>query len=84
MNTLLTPVIWMGWTLKKGEVVGQVVLIMSEGTDYGYVTGASNTSDVVTNEAVKRVGWFTLGMQAIDHFFANLRNGATVFVGGLL
>lgn len=69
--------------IKKGEVVGHVELVKSEGTDYGYITGAVKTSDVVTTEAVKRASWFALGMQAIGHFFANLWDGATDFVGGL-
>lgn len=68
--------------VKKGEVVGHVELVKSEGTDYGYITDASASSDVVTTEAVERSNWFALGMQAIGHFFANLWEGATDFVSG--
>jgi len=68
--------------VKKGEVVGQVEIVKSEGTDYGYVTDQTATSDVVTTEAVERANWFSLGLQAIGHFFANLWDGATDFVGG--
>jgi len=69
--------------VKKGEVVGHVELVKSEGTDYGFITGATKSADVVTTEAVERSNWFSLGMQAIGHFFANLWHGATDFVGGL-
>jgi D-alanyl-D-alanine carboxypeptidase (penicillin-binding protein 5/6) len=69
--------------IKKDEVVGHVELVKSEGSDYGYITGASKSSDVVTTEAVERASWFSLGLQAVGHFFGKLWNGATDFVGGL-
>jgi len=69
--------------IKKDEVVGHVELVKSEGTDYGYITGKTASADVVTTEAVERANWFSLGLQAIGHFFGNLWNGATDFVGGL-
>ncbi|WP_245827700.1 serine hydrolase [Paenisporosarcina indica] len=68
--------------IKKGEVVGHVEVVKSEGTDYGYITDVTASTDVVTTEAVERSNWFALGMQAIGHFFANLWHGATDFVSG--
>ena len=69
--------------IKKGEEVGHVELVKSEGTDYGFITDATNSTKVVTTEAVERANWFSLGLQAVGHFFGNLWNGATDFVGGL-
>ncbi len=69
--------------VKKGEVIGQVELVKSEGTEYGYITNTSKTANVVTTKAVERANWFSLGLQAIGHFFANIWNGATDFVGNL-
>ncbi len=69
--------------IKADEVVGQVEVVKSEGTDYGYITGKSATSKVVTNDAVERASWFSLGLQAVGHFFANLWNGAKGFVTSL-
>ena len=48
------------------------------------ISMAQKTSEVVTTEAVERENWFSLGLQAIGHFFGNLWSGATDFVRGLL
>lgn len=69
--------------IKKDEVVGHVELVKSEGTDYGYINGTKKSAEVVTTEAVERANWFSLGLQAVGHFFGNLWSGATDFVGGL-
>ncbi|MET0785174.1 MAG: serine hydrolase [Paenisporosarcina sp.] len=69
--------------IKSDEVVGQVEVVRSEGTDYGYITGKSATSKVVTKEAVERASWFSLALQAVGHFFGNLWDGAKGFVTGL-
>ena len=49
----------------------------------GISHGTQKSSEVVTTEAVERASWFSLGLQAVGHFFGNLWNGATDFVGGL-
>nr|WP_087945491.1 serine hydrolase [Paenisporosarcina sp. TG20] len=69
--------------IEKDEVIGHVELVKSEGTDYGYITGKTKSSEVVTTEAVERASWFSLGLQGIGHFFGKLWNGATDFVSGL-
>jgi serine-type D-Ala-D-Ala carboxypeptidase (penicillin-binding protein 5/6) len=69
--------------IKKDEVVGHVELVKAEGKDYGYINGTKKSSEVVTTEPVERANWFSLGLQAVGHFFGNLWGGATDFVGGL-
>jgi len=69
--------------VKKDEVVGQVEIVKSEGTDYGYITGKTLSGDVVTKDAVEKASWFSLTLQAIGKFFASLWDGATGFVAGL-
>jgi D-alanyl-D-alanine carboxypeptidase (penicillin-binding protein 5/6) len=70
-------------SIKADEVVGQVEVVKSEGTDYGYITSKSATSEVITKEAVERASWFSLALQAVGHFFGNLWDGAKGFVTGL-
>jgi D-alanyl-D-alanine carboxypeptidase (penicillin-binding protein 5/6) len=70
-------------SVKAGEVIGQVEVVKSEGTDYGYITDKTLSGDVVTKSEVERANWFSLTLQAIVHFFGNLWDGATNFVSGL-
>lgn len=70
-------------SVKEDEVVGQVEVVKSEGTDYGYITGKTLSADVVTKDAVERANWFALTLQAIGNFFSNLWDGTTDFVTGL-
>lgn len=70
-------------SVKAGEVVGQVEVVKSEGTDYGYITGKPVSTNVVTKDAVERANWFSLTLQAIGKFFRNLWDGTTDFVTGL-
>ena len=69
--------------VKKGTVVGKVVIERTEGTDYGFIDGKEYTSDVVTTEAVERASGFSLFFQGVGNFFGNLWGGITDFVGGL-
>ncbi|MGE8006905.1 D-alanyl-D-alanine carboxypeptidase family protein [Lysinibacillus sp. NPDC093216] len=69
--------------VKKGTVVGKLVLERSEGTDYGFIDGKDLKADVVTTEAVERAGGISLFFQGVGSFFGNLWNGITDFVGGL-
>lgn len=69
--------------VKKGTVVGKVVVERTEGTDYGFIDGKEISSDVVTTEAVERASGFSLFFQGIGNFFGNLWGGITDFVGGL-
>lgn len=70
-------------SVKEDEVVGQVEVVKSEGTDYGYITGKVLSADVVTKDSVERASWFALTLQAIGKFFSNLWGGTTDFVTGL-
>ncbi|KAA0940472.1 D-alanyl-D-alanine carboxypeptidase [Sporosarcina sp. ANT_H38] len=69
--------------IKKGEVVGYVNLVKTEGTDYGFIDSDNPGAEIVTKDAVEKAGWFSLTMSAIGDFFANIWNGATGFVKGL-
>ena len=69
--------------VKKGTVVGKVVVERTEGTDYGFIDGKEISSEVVTKEAVERASGFSLFFQGIGNFFGNLWGGITDFVGGL-
>ncbi|MEY9980404.1 D-alanyl-D-alanine carboxypeptidase family protein [Lysinibacillus sp. RC79] len=69
--------------VKKGTVVGKLVLERSEGTDYGFIDGKDLKADVVTTEAVERAGGISLFFQGVGSFFGNLWSGITDFVGGL-
>jgi D-alanyl-D-alanine carboxypeptidase (penicillin-binding protein 5/6) len=69
--------------VEKDTVVGQVKLVKSEGTDYGFINTDHQVADVVTTVAVEKAGWFSLTMRAIGDFFADIWNGATGFVKGL-
>ena len=64
-------------------VVGQVKLVKTEGTDYGFIDSEHLSTDVVTTVAVEKAGWFSLTMRAIGDFFAGIWTGATDFVKGL-
>lgn len=68
---------------EKDTVVGQVQLVKTEGTDYGFIDSDQAVTDVVTTVAVEKAGWFTLMMRAIGDFFAGIWTGATDFVKGL-
>ncbi|MFX3675393.1 MAG: serine hydrolase [Paenisporosarcina sp.] len=70
-------------SVKKEQVVGQVEVVKSEGTEYGYITGKTLSADVVTKDAVEKASWFSLTLQAIGNFFGNLWDGTTGFVAGL-
>lgn len=69
--------------VKKGTVVGKVVIERTEGTDYGFIDGKEISSEVVTKQAVERASGFSLFFQGIGNFFGNLWGGITDFVGGL-
>ncbi|MCM0627329.1 D-alanyl-D-alanine carboxypeptidase [Lysinibacillus sp. OL1_EC] len=69
--------------VKKGTVVGKVVIERTEGTDYGFIDGKDISSDVVTTEAVERASGISLFFQGVGNFFGNLWGGITDFVGGL-
>lgn len=70
--------------VEKGQVVGQVIVERTEGTDYGYIDGSEITADVVTTEAVERAGKLSLFFQGIGNFFSNLWNGVFGFVNPTL
>ena len=69
--------------LKKDTVVGHVNLVLSEGTDYGYIETDHQAVEVVTTEAVEKAGWFSLTLRAIGDFFVGIWESATGFVKGL-
>ena len=69
--------------VKKGTVVGKVVIERSEGTDYGYIDGEPASTKVVTSSDVERAGAISLFFQGIGNFFGNIWDGITGFVGGL-
>jgi D-alanyl-D-alanine carboxypeptidase (penicillin-binding protein 5/6) len=69
--------------VKKGTVVGKLVIERSEGTDYGFIDGKDLKADVVTTEAVERASGISLFFQGVGSFFGNLWSGITDFVGGL-
>lgn len=69
--------------VKKGTVVGKVVIERTEGTDYGFIDGKEFSTDVVTTDNVERAGAISLFFQGIGNFFGNVWGGITGFVGGL-
>ena len=69
--------------VKKGTVVGKVVLERTEGKDLGFIDGKEYSTDVVTTQTVERAGWLSLFFQGVGNFFGNVWNGITGFVGGL-
>ncbi|WP_274308678.1 D-alanyl-D-alanine carboxypeptidase family protein [Solibacillus daqui] len=70
--------------VEKDQVVGQVIVERTEGTDYGYIDGSEITAEVVTTEAVERAGKVSLFFQGIGNFFSNLWNGVFGFVNPTL
>lgn len=70
--------------VKKNQVVGQVIVERTEGTDYGYIDGSEITAEVVTTEAVERAGKVSLFFQGIGNFFGNLWDGVFGFVNPTL
>nr|WP_255731587.1 D-alanyl-D-alanine carboxypeptidase family protein [Solibacillus sp. MA9] len=70
--------------VEKDQVVGQVIVERTEGTDYGYIDGSEITAEVVTTEAVERAGKVSLFFQGIGNFFGNLWNGVFGFVNPTL
>ncbi len=70
--------------VEKDQVVGQVIVERTEGTDYGYIDGSEITADVVTTEAVERAGKMSLFFQGVGHFFSNLWNGVFGFANPTL
>lgn len=69
--------------VKKGTVVGKVVIEKSEGEDYGFIDGKNYSTDVVTTSSVERAGFVSLFFQGVGSFFGNVWDGITGFVGGL-
>ncbi|WP_192894266.1 D-alanyl-D-alanine carboxypeptidase family protein [Lysinibacillus composti] len=69
--------------VKKGTVVGKVVLERTEGKDLGFIDGKEYSTDVVTTQTVERAGWLSLFFQGVGNFFGNVWGGITGFVGGL-
>lgn len=69
--------------VEKDMVVGQVKLVKTEGTDYGFIDSDHPVADVVTTVAVEKAGWFSLSLRAIGDFFAGIWSSATGFVKGL-
>lgn len=69
--------------VKKGTVVGKVVIERTEGSDYGFIDGKEMAVDVVTTKDVERAGAVSLFFQGIGHFFSNIWSGITGFIGGL-
>ncbi|MEK9200231.1 D-alanyl-D-alanine carboxypeptidase family protein [Lysinibacillus halotolerans] len=69
--------------VKKGTVVGKVVIERTEGTDYGFIDGESYSTNVVTTSNVERAGVISLFFQGVGSFFGNIWDGISGFVGGL-
>lgn len=69
--------------VKKGTVVGKVVIERTEGTDYGFIDGESFSTNVVTTSNVERAGAISLFFQGVGSFFVNIWDGISGFVGGL-
>lgn len=67
----------------KGEVVGTVNIVKTEGEDYGYLDGSKSDAEVVTTEKVARANWFSLSVQAVGNFVSSMWSGALDFVKGL-
>ena len=70
--------------VEADQVVGQAVVELTEGTDYGYIDGSQITADVVTTEAVERAGKVSLFFQGIANFFGNLWSGVFGFAPALI
>ena len=69
--------------VKKGTVVGKLVVERKEGSDYGFIDGSDLAVDVVTTENVERASGISLFFQGIGSFFGGLWSSVTGFVGGL-
>ena len=69
--------------IEKDTVVGHVNLVMTEGTDYGFIDSDHLATEVVTKESVDKASWFSLTLRAIGDFFVGIWNSATGFVKGL-
>ncbi len=70
--------------IKKGTVVGQLIVEHKEGNDYGFIDGKELAVDVVAMNDVKRSGKFSLFLQGVGDFFVNLWDSSTAFVDGIL
>ncbi|TSI11670.1 D-alanyl-D-alanine carboxypeptidase [Lysinibacillus sp. BW-2-10] len=68
--------------VKKGTVVGKVVIERTEGTDLGFIDGKEFSVDVVTSTNVERAGAISLFFQGVGSFFGSVWSGITGFVGG--
>lgn len=58
--------------VKKGDVVGKLVIERSEGEDYGFINGKALSVDVVTTKDVERASKISLFFKSVGSFFGNL------------
>lgn len=69
--------------IDKGEVIGTVKIVKTDGEDYGYLDETASAVEVVTTEKVARANWFSLSLQAVESFVSSMWTGALDFVKGL-
>ncbi|MBS7345559.1 MAG: D-alanyl-D-alanine carboxypeptidase [Caryophanon sp.] len=70
--------------VKKGTVVGQVVLQHTDGTEYGYLDGRELTVDLVTTEDVERSGWLALFFEGVGSFYKEIWAGLQELVAKIV
>ncbi|MEV5111653.1 D-alanyl-D-alanine carboxypeptidase [Bacillus sp. LBA3-1-1.1] len=68
--------------MKKGVVLGQMVVTSKDSNDPGFLTGKSLQVDLVTKSEVEEAGWFTRSMRGIGAFFSSMWNSAVDTVKG--
>ncbi|WDL94667.1 D-alanyl-D-alanine carboxypeptidase [Bacillus sp. HNR-4] len=68
--------------IKKGAVLGQMVITPKDTSDPGFLSGKSLQRDLVTKSAVEEANWFTRSMRGIGSFFSGIWNSAVDTVKG--
>jgi len=68
--------------IKKGAVLGQMVITPKDTNDPGFLSGKSLQIDLVTTSAVEEANWFTRSMRGIGSFFSGMWNSAVDTVKG--
>ncbi|OPD50666.1 D-alanyl-D-alanine carboxypeptidase [Bacillus anthracis] len=68
--------------IKKGAVLGQMVITPKDTSDPGFLSGKSLQIDLVTKSAVEEANWFTRSMRGIGSFFSGIWNSAVDTVKG--
>ena len=70
--------------VKKGTVIGEVVIKRTDGTEHGYIDERELKADVVTTEDIERSGWLALFFAGIGSFYEEIWAGVKELTSNIL